>query len=231
MDEDATHVWKCRGSGSDEVWDKAMANFKHELVKAFTLPDLAEVMCDRLTSWRNDVEPSTQASSFLGLRATIDAQDRVGWQAMLEGLPVHGWAEVQHRYLVWRKKRRTGKRWLASIIQKLWDVAWDLWDHRNRILHDTDTNLAAQQQRREIEEEYSRGNSTVTQEAKRLFRPGLAQLLALPPAGMQAWLIRIRSARLRFAELATTQQPFTAERRGMAQWLKRGEDEIARHHQ
>jgi hypothetical protein len=165
------------------------------------------------------------------LRATIDAQDKVGWQAMLEGLPVHGWAEVQHRYLVWRKKRRTGKRWLSSIIQKLWDVAWDLWDHRNRILHDTDTNLAAQQQRREIEEEYSRGSSTVTQEAKRLFQPGLVRLLALPPSAMNAWLIRIRSARLRCAELATTQQPFTVERRGMAQWLQRGEDEIARHHQ
>ena len=66
-----------------------MAHFQQELVRAYTLPDLAEVLCDRLTAWRNNVAPTGQASNFLGLRATIDAQDRVGWQAMLEGLPVH----------------------------------------------------------------------------------------------------------------------------------------------
>ena len=75
------------------------------------------------------------------------------------------------------------------------------------------------------------GNSSVTQEAKRLFRPGLVELLALPAAAKQAWLIRIRNSRLRFVELASTQQPFTAERRGMAHWLQQGEDEIARRHQ
>ena len=110
-------------------------------------------------------------------------------------------------------------------------MAWDLWEHRNSILHDTNTNLASQQQCREIEEEFRRGKSTVTREAKRLFRPGLVRLLALPAAAKQAWLIRIRTARLRFVELASTQQPFTVERRGMAQWLQQGEDGIARRHQ
>ena len=207
-----------------------MANFRQELVRAYTLPDLEEVLCERLTAWRNNVAPTLEASHFLGLRVTIDAQDRVGWQAMLEGLPVHGWAEVQHRYLVRREKRRTGKRCLSSIIQKFWGVAWDLWDHRNSILHDTDTNLASQQQCREIEDEFRRGESTVTREATRLFRPKLVQLLALPAAAKQALLIRIRNARLRFVESAATQQPFTAERRGMAQWLQQGEDEFARRH-
>jgi hypothetical protein len=147
MDADASHVWKFRVSGSDEVWNRSMANFRLELVKAYTLPDLADVMCDRLTAWQNNAASTVQASHFLGLKATIDAQDRVGGQAMLEGLLVHGWAEAQHRNLVWRKKRRMGKRWLLSIIQILWDVAWDLWDHRNSIvLHDSDTNIASQQQ-------------------------------------------------------------------------------------
>ena len=99
------------------------------------------------------------------------------------------------------------------------------------ILHNTDTNLASQQQCREIEEEFRRGNSTVTREAKPLFRPGLVQLLALPTAAKQAWLIQFCNARLQYAELTTTQQPFTAEHRGMAQCLQQGEDDIARHHQ
>jgi hypothetical protein len=30
---------------------------------------------------------------------------------------------------------RTGKRWTVALITKLWDIAWDLWEHRNGILH------------------------------------------------------------------------------------------------
>jgi hypothetical protein len=189
LDEDATHVWKCRGNGADAVWTKSMERLKREMTQACTLPNLIEVLCDQLTAWRNDVEPTVPVSNFLGLRATIAEQDKVGWQAMLEGLPVVGWAEVQQRYLEWRKKRRTGKRWLASVIQKLWDVAWVMWDHRNRILHDTEVNEAEQKLQLEVEEEFDKGSGTVTMEAKRLFQPGRTRILVLPPAAKQAWLI------------------------------------------
>jgi hypothetical protein len=29
----------------------------------------------------------------------------------------------------------SGKRWLAALILKLWNIAWDLWEHRNNIAH------------------------------------------------------------------------------------------------
>jgi hypothetical protein len=107
--------------------------------------------------------------NFLGLRATIDSQDKIGWQAMLKGSPVLGWAEAQQRYLKWQKEHKTGKQWLSAIIQKLWKVAWDLWDHRNNILHNSDVNIADQQQRLEVKEEFKRGPSTVTGKAKQFF--------------------------------------------------------------
>jgi hypothetical protein len=31
---------------------------------------------------------------------------------------------------------------LTALIQKLWDVAWDMWDHRNRVLHDQEHSVA-----------------------------------------------------------------------------------------
>ena len=99
--EDAVHVWKCKGNRADEKWTQAMDNFKRDLVTACTHANVAEVLCDRLTSWRNNEAPTITLSNFLGLRATIEAQDKTGWQAMLEGTPVLGWAEVQQRYLLW----------------------------------------------------------------------------------------------------------------------------------
>jgi len=32
--------------------------------------------------------------------------------------------------------RKTGKRWLTALIQKMWKVAWDLWEHRNGVRHE-----------------------------------------------------------------------------------------------
>ena len=26
--------------------------------------------------------------------------------------------------------KKAGRRWTASLIQNLWDIAWDLWEHR-----------------------------------------------------------------------------------------------------
>jgi hypothetical protein len=164
-----------------------MDQFKKELVMAHTLPNLADVLCNRLSAWRYNVTPTVSVSNFLGLRQTIEDQERVGWQAMLAGIPVIGWAEVQQRYLVWRKKRKTGKRWLSAIIQKLWNVAWDMWDHQNSILHDSDINEAEQQLNREVEEEFTRGSHTVTREARQMFRRGMNVILAFPSPAKHAW--------------------------------------------
>jgi hypothetical protein len=147
-----------------------MGKFKDELVKLHTLPNLVEVLCDCLTAWRHDLEPTVEESHFLGLWTMIENQEKVGWQAMLEGMPVQGREDVQQRYFVWRKKRQTaGKRWLVAINQKLWDVAWDLWEHRNSILHESDRNVAEQQLNLEVTVKYNMGPQTITREARQLF--------------------------------------------------------------
>ena len=36
------------------------------------------------------------------------------------------------------KSLRTGKMWTAELVKKLWDIAWDLWEHRNGVLHESE---------------------------------------------------------------------------------------------
>jgi hypothetical protein len=33
------------------------------------------------------------------------------------------------------KSTKSGRRWATALIQKMWDTAWDLWEHRNEALH------------------------------------------------------------------------------------------------
>jgi hypothetical protein len=52
------------------------------------------------------------------------------------------------------RSRKNGKRWTTMLIKKLWNVAWDQWEHRNGILHDTDHHLLSQKTDRLIAELY-----------------------------------------------------------------------------
>jgi hypothetical protein len=61
----------------------------------------------------------------------------------LEGRPALGWSGVQQRYYEWLGGRRSGLRWLTALIQKLWDIAWDMWDNRNRVLHEQEHSAHA----------------------------------------------------------------------------------------
>jgi hypothetical protein len=96
----------------------------------------------------------------------VQKQDAIGWQSFLEGRPSVGWSEVQHRYYEFLDSRRTGLRWLTALIQKLWDVAWDMWDHRNRVLHDQEHSVARDLQIQQITDEFATGSVGLAREAK-----------------------------------------------------------------
>ena len=33
------------------------------------------------------------------------------------------------------KSRKSSLQWMAALIQKLWEVSWDMWDHCNKELY------------------------------------------------------------------------------------------------
>jgi hypothetical protein len=43
------------------------------------------------------------------------------------------WQAVQQQYFEWRKRRNTGKAWVRALIQKVLEITWDMWDHRNDV--------------------------------------------------------------------------------------------------
>jgi hypothetical protein len=98
-----------------------------------TDPDLATLLIDMLCSWRDEATlPNTPA---YGLELLAIRQQELGGQALLEGRMSYEWEACQQAYLTFIRSRRTGKRWSTQIIKKLWEIAWDLWEHRNGILH------------------------------------------------------------------------------------------------
>ena len=67
----------------------------------------------------------------------FDAQQKIEWRLMLDGCLSVEWAECQQRYLTWIGSRKSGKKWVAGLIYKLWEIEWDAWMDRNSVIHDT----------------------------------------------------------------------------------------------
>jgi hypothetical protein len=141
--EDARHVWSCHGKGADDIWLQSLSELECWMSQVQTDPDVQHAILSHLQSWReNNGEPLP--TNFL-LDEALSSQECLGWQRFFEGWISVEWSSAQQAYYTLMKSRRTGKRWVISLIKKLWDIAWDLWEHRNGILHNA-TNLVFRSQ-------------------------------------------------------------------------------------
>jgi hypothetical protein len=132
--ENARHVGLCQDpAGVFFVRALSMSSFSSWLESIRTAPEIIFWIIHRLTEWHSSEPDSTARSDLPGLLEAVHAQDRLGWLAFLEGcIPVE-WAGVQEAHFIWLGRRNTGKCWATSLVVKLWEIGWDIWDHRNQI--------------------------------------------------------------------------------------------------
>jgi hypothetical protein len=198
--ENARHVWTCQEPAVYFVWALLMSAFSKWLESVHTAKDVTYWIIQRLTEWRSS-EPFSRAQSDMpGLLAAIAAQDRMGWLAFFEGCIAVEWAGVQEAHFIWLGRRNTGKRWATSLVVKLWEIAWDLWDHRNQVKKNIET--AQDIARRDtimqaVRSEYSFGRAGLPRRDWRLFKRPLHSTLASSLHYMDAWLLRVQIARSR----------------------------------
>jgi hypothetical protein len=130
------------------------------------------------------------------------------------------WREDQSRYLSSIGSAKASRRWVESLIRKLWEVAWDLWEHRNGILHHKEASIIISQLNAEISTEFREKESLLAPD-KALFRVGLNSLLSKPIEIKQQWLARIKLARQRRTQADALGAEQSQERRVMARWLNK----------
>ena len=108
---------------------------------------------------------------------------------------------IRDRFYAWTKSRRSSKRWAASLVRKLWQVAWDQWNHRNEIVHKSqEQEVASVEEKldRAIRQEKRRGGGRkLTPRDRSLFATPLQRLLRMNIDDKQGWLDNIAAARRR----------------------------------
>ena len=200
--EDTDHVLLCKAPTAQRQWDASMATLSIWMIKALTLPEIKNAILHRIATVRNQeaVLPPIYCN-WPGLTNLISAQDKVGWKNFMEGGILHEWAAKQQEYYDWLQKRNTGKRWITTLIKKLWEISWNMWEQRNGELKNPTSPANLRDHARldaDITREYQ-DRTTLTQRDRRWLRRPKEVLFTEPLEYKQQWLESVRLARSRYA--------------------------------
>jgi hypothetical protein len=126
-EETPTHVWQCQDEEAKRVWQDAIFELKVWMESQETLPAIITAICDNLTNWQEELPPTDSSEEWANI------QNNIGWVIGLEGCLSHACRQWQHEHFMSISSKRSAFRWITALIQKLWQVAWNIWEHGNSI--------------------------------------------------------------------------------------------------
>eukprot|EP00957_Ditylum_brightwellii_P103107 7858144-Ditylum_brightwellii.AAC.2 len=158
-------------------------------------------LTEGLDQWRKLEDETVAEEMDDNIAEAFAEQTRIGWNAAALGFLSSKWQKVQQLHLEWKKSRRSSSWFVAALIKKLWDVSWDLWQHRNEAIKQgraeiTIDMLALLHNR--IRFHYRTSKTSVSAYTHYFFCLPLTTILSSPPCQQAAWLEGATTSTLRF---------------------------------
>jgi len=133
--EDKHHIITCPAPSALLVWQTLLSKLHKWLDEQLTLPELAKDLIRGLHQWHNAASTTNQAYP-----RWLAEQQKMGWSSALDGWLSLQWQYKQDQFWSRIHSRKSSKQWTAELIKKLWDIAWDMWEHQNDALHHSQEN-------------------------------------------------------------------------------------------
>ena len=109
-------------------------------------PQLAKQIILYLNSWKCRVpKPRNLPVQFLLCKAILQ-QDRLGWKQFIEGFWSKHWNECQAEYFKAINRPNSSTLLLSKVQRRIWQIAWEMWFHRNQHLHSNSSSTPAVEQ-------------------------------------------------------------------------------------
>jgi hypothetical protein len=101
-----------------------------------TEPDLMDIMITGLISGREGTGNATTCRHLVALQ-----QNDLEWNVAIKGWWSFEWANMQDSFYRSTNSNRTGRRWMISLLKMVWQIAWELWAQRNKVLHQQENEI------------------------------------------------------------------------------------------
>jgi len=191
--ENKEHIIRCNHTEATSTWNTTILALQKWMQEEQFDPMLITDLIAGLQQWRSGSQPTSTSVS-------TQSQNLLGWDALLDGWLSVEWRLQQEAYWnLWRKKK-SSKRWIAELIKKLWNTAWDMWANRNGILHSSTVpreDILDSRINEQITSIYQHGLQEVPRDAFNLFKRPLTELLQNTRAYKEKWLASVEAAKAR----------------------------------
>ena len=205
--ETTSHIITCQDERSIKQYNTSITKFFNHLERVHTDPTILHIFKTTLST----STPSSFISSIPSYETDHEfqhaarEQDEIGWINIFKGHLTKKWSALQMKHFCRMYKNPPSlHHWSKSIVRKLYDVAYEMWMHRNNIVHekyeDHLNKKASEQLHQDISMEFRKGSKRILQQHKHLFKTSLRKLYKKPVIEKQYWLLTVRSSRTCFDE-------------------------------
>jgi len=197
--EDRDHIFRCPAESAIKQWEKTLEELDTWLKSTQTHPQLRKDIIEGLRQWHDQTSGCRQI--VIGSMAG-QLQDQIGWGLALEGCIAKGWRKEQEAYWKGFKSRRSSRRWTIALLTRLMMMAWDMWEHQNKALHEVEENrqiILEAELNQHIREVYGQGLRHLPHNSYNILKCSQARILQFSAPYKQQWLASVEAAKARFS--------------------------------
>ena len=198
LNEDHQHVIKCNNQEAKNEFYYRWGELDDWVVKTSSA-DMSSAICTILTDYRDNVKTVNIFHTWSpAIQTAVDDQHKIGHRSFIEGMLSTHWTLAQTEYLQSiGDKRRSANRWVATLTTKLWNLGFQMWEHRNHVLHTNDSAqylIHAETQQQSLRDLYQQKSPTMPSMDQQLFRRPLEETLRLPIIAQRRLIRQLKAA-------------------------------------
>ena len=207
--ENSRHMIKCNDEKTKVQYAKSIQKFFDYIHKVHTHPSICTIFEQAL----KDSTPTSFAiltenmeSDNMIKMAAIE-QDEIGWDNFFKGHISKKWAIAQLKhYENMYKNPPSIAHWAKNIIIQIYNVTFEIWMHRNKVVHDNfEGNLSQQESiklQEQITEEFRKGTNGLLIQHKYLLERPVEEIYKKNVNDKKYWLKMIQASRICYEKCA-----------------------------
>ena len=134
--EDTQHVLQCKHTEVTEIWEKQLEKLGKWMKENNIHNELNTIIINSLQAWVNKEHLVLHPSNHL-LAQAVHQQQRIGWFQFTLGFWSTRLVQCQQQHMKDTRDTRSTQLLLSKVQRRIWQIAWDIWEHRNKFLHKT----------------------------------------------------------------------------------------------
>lgn len=197
-DEKVPHILQCPDARAQDLWQEGLVKLRRWILDNNGPEDMADALYHNLMAWQSFSPFPPQLPESPTLRRALLDQDKLGWFQVFDGFLARSWRAHVQTYFSTIDNAKSSMLWMSRLQNRIWRIPWEMWSHRNNILHHEESTLHQHELvavNSSIIQEWTRGQATLPNRYKHLFQGTLQSRLADNHHYKRMWLTSVWAAR------------------------------------